>query len=252
MRSARVDLAAVRWNLARLAADARGEVEVDVSADAFGHGAGPIARVASEAGVPTVLVADESERSDIEELDLPLDVRVTRTPGTGEASAAYGAGPLARSIGLRPALRVAAHVIALKTIDAGEPVSYGYTWRAPRRTTLALVPLGYADGVSRRAGNSARVLLGGALRPVVGRVAMDVHVLDLGRDLGSGLGMSLALDAGPDDGSTPGAVALGDEAVLFGDQAAGSSSVDEWAGSVGMVPLEVTAAIGRRVPRSWS
>jgi alanine racemase len=94
---------------------------------------------------------------------------------------------------------------------------------------LALVPLGYADGVDRDASNRATVYLAGASRQIVGRVAMDV----------------LSLDVGMDD------VRVGDEAVLFGDPRDGEPSLDEWATVLGTNQLAVTCGIGARVARVW-
>ena len=117
--------------------------------------------------------------------------------------AVYGLDPLERPVGqtpLRPAMTLAARVVLVKRVPAGEGVSYGHDWTAETDTTLALVPIGYADGVPRRLnfGGRMRVLLGGRLRPVVGRVCMDQVVVDCG-------------PAGGED-----EVAVGDGAVLFG------------------------------------
>ena len=89
--------------------------------------------------------------------------------------AVYGLDPLARPVAespLRPAMTLSARVALVKPVPAGEGVSYGHAWTAAVDTTLALVPIGYADAVPRRlnAAGRMRVLLGGRLRPVVGRV----------------------------------------------------------------------------------
>ena len=90
-----------------------------------------------------------------------------------------GPPPRARCV---PAMTLRGPVALVKRVPAGEGVSYGHDWTAPRDTTLALVPLGYADGVPRRLNRRGRmrVLLDGALRPVVGRVCMDQIVVDCG------------------------------------------------------------------------
>ena len=78
-----------------------------------------------------------------------------------------------------------ARVALIKRVPAGEGVSYGHQWITPRETTLALLPIGYADGVPRRMGGAGRmrVLLAGTVRPVVGRVCMDQIVVDCGDDV---------------------------------------------------------------------
>lgn len=147
--------------------------------------------------------------------------------------AGYGLSPLegrsSADLGLRPALMLSVPVIGVKRVRAGEGASYGYTWRAPVDTRVALLPIGYADGIERVASNRAKVLLGGRLRPVVGRIAMNAMTVDLGDD----------------------DVALGDEAVLFGDPAAGHPTVDDWADATGTINYEVVARLSPRLPRSY-
>lgn len=147
--------------------------------------------------------------------------------------ASYGLSPFpdrtSHDLGLKPALTLAVPVIGIKKVRAGEGTSYGYTWRATEDTTLALLPIGYADGIERYASNRARVLLGGRLRRVVGRIAMNAMTVDLG-----------------DDGDD---IAIGDEAVLFGDPAAGHPTVDDWAEATGTINYEVVARLSPRLPR---
>ncbi|GHF08320.1 hypothetical protein GCM10011600_06420 [Pseudolysinimonas yzui] len=141
-------------------------------------------------------------------------------------------GADARAYGLvgdgQPVLSLIGEVVALKRVPVDAGVSYGYTYRAPRPTTLALVALGYADGVPRLASNRAQVSVGGATFPLVGRIAMDQFVLDVG-------------DA---------AIELGADAVLFGDPARGEPSALQWAGWTERDPLALTAGIASRVERS--
>ena len=97
--------------------------------------------------------------------------------------ALYGLDPLGgdpAAHGLRPAMTVRAGVALTKRVPAGVGVSYGHTYFPDRETTLALVPVGYADGVPRAAGNRAPVLAGGEQRTIAGRVCMDQFVLDVG------------------------------------------------------------------------
>ena len=112
--------------------------------------------------------------------------------------AVYGLSPVPErgDMGLVPAMTVKCPVALVKSIRAGEGVSYGHTWTAQRDTNLALMPVGYADGVFRSLGGRLEVLINGRRRPGVGRICMDQFVVDLG----------------------PGAtdVTEGDEAILFG------------------------------------
>ena len=133
----------------------------------------------------------------------------------------------AAALGLRPVMQLAASVAAVRRIPAGTGVSYGFTHRADRETTLALVPLGYADGVPRAASGRASVAINGALYPVVGRIAMDQFLVDVGDD----------------------PVAVGDRVVLWGDPAAGVPSAEDWAVAAGTIGYEIVTRVGPRVPR---
>jgi alanine racemase len=150
--------------------------------------------------------------------------------------AVYGLDPLGRPVAdspLRPAMTLSARVALVKRVPAGEGVSYGHAWTAPVDTTLALVPVGYADGVPRRMNFAGRmrVLLGGRLRPVVGRVCMDQVVVDCGADGGG--------------------VAVGDRAVLFGPGDRGEPTAQDWADELGTIHYEVVTGVhGRRVQRT--
>ena len=99
-------------------------------------------------------------------------------------------------MGLRPAMTLKCPVALVRSVRAGDGVSYGHTWVADRDTTLALLPIGYADGVFRTLSGRIDVLINGRLRRSVGRICMDQFVVDLG----------------------PGQVdvAEGDDAILFG------------------------------------
>lgn len=213
-RRALVDLDAFRSQLSDGPLDAR--------ADAFGHGLALIAPAALEAGVRGIVVSDERDAGVAVAAGFgPGMVRVDRSGADGD-SRAYGL-----TDGGRPVLSLTGEVVAVKGVAAGAGVSYGYTYRTATATKLALVALGYADGVPRLASNRARVLLGTATFPLVGRVAMDQFVLDVG-------------DASVD---------VGAEAVLFGSPERGEPSALDWAGWTGRTPLAVTAGIAPRVER---
>lgn len=145
----------------------------------------------------------------------------------------YGLSPFddasGADLGLTPAMTLRGQVAAVRRVTAGSGVSYDYTWRAPADTTLALVPLGYADGIPRQASGRARVSINGRQYPVVGRIAMDQFVVNAGDD----------------------AVAIGDPVVLFGDPAAGVPSATDWAHAADTINYDIVSRIGARVPRSY-
>ena len=145
----------------------------------------------------------------------------------------YGLSPFddasSADLGLVPAMTLRGRVALVRRVAAGAGVSYDYLWRAPEDSTLVLVPLGYADGIPRQASDSALVQIHGATYPLVGRVAMDQFVVNLGAD-------------------NPG-VAVGDTVVLFGDPATGAPSATDWADAAGTINYEIVTRIGHRVPR---
>lgn len=138
-------------------------------------------------------------------------------------------GVTAADRGLRPVLTLSASVVRTKRVAAGTGVSYDHTWRAERETTLALVPLGYADGVSRRAQHGVEVTIHSRRHPIVGRVAMDQFLVDVG-------------DA---------PVEVGDEVLLFGPGDRGELTIGEWSDLTGTIPEEVACRLGARVPRRY-
>ena len=119
-------------------------------------------------------------------------------------------------------------VTSIRQIETGEPVGYNATFRAYRPTRLALLPLGYADGLSRPLSNRGSVLLCGQRAPVAGRVSMDQTVVDV-TDV-------------PE-------VEIGDEAVIIGEQGADSITAFDLADLAGTIPYEVLCNIAARVPR---
>ncbi len=143
----------------------------------------------------------------------------------------YGLSPFAdrssAELGLRPAMTLRAAVAAVRRVPAGTGVSYCYDYVAPRETTLALVPLGYADGIPRQASGKGQVVIGGRRLPVAGRVAMDQFVVDAGDH----------------------AVSIGDEVTVFGDPTLGAPAADEWADAADTINYDIVTRIGPRVPR---
>jgi alanine racemase len=152
--------------------------------------------------------------------------------------AVYGLSPVPdlgdpATYGLVPAMTLRGRLALVKRVPAGEGVSYGHEFHTERETTLGLVPLGYADGVPRHAGNRGETLVAGRRRPMAGRVCMDQYVVDLG--------------AGPDAD----AVRAGDEAVLFGSGASGEPTAEDWARAAGTISYEIVTRVGARVPRRF-
>jgi alanine racemase len=143
---------------------------------------------------------------------------------------AYGLSPFDRPVdGLVPAMELRGEIVSAKRVPAGSGVSYSHTYVTERETTLALVPLGYADGVPRHASNAAPVSINGVTYRIAGRVAMDQFVVDVG-------------DA---------RVVAGDTAILFGDPATGVPSAQDWADAADTITYEIVTRIGHRVHRRY-
>lgn len=141
-----------------------------------------------------------------------------------------GAGVASLVAGLQPVMALRTRVLHVQRLSAGQGVSYGLRTVLDRDSTIATLPLGYADGIARRAWQtSARVLVGGRARRIVGVVTMDQMMVDCGDD----------------------AVAVGDEAVIFGTQSQQSITVDDWAAALDTISYEVVCAISPRVPRDF-
>jgi alanine racemase len=143
----------------------------------------------------------------------------------------YGLDPapaLAGRVPLRPALSLHARVSHVKRVAAGEGISYGLRYRPTQETTIATVPLGYADGLPRRLGAlGGTVLIGGTPRPIAGSVTMDQILVDCGDD----------------------PVEVGDEVVLLGRQGAAAIGAEDWAELLGTIAYEIVCGISPRVPR---
>jgi alanine racemase len=130
--------------------------------------------------------------------------------------------------GLAPALSLRSYVAAVKRFPAGQSAGYGRTWRAPRETSVGVIPVGYGDGVRRALSNGAEVLVGGERRPVVGTISMD----------------NLTVDLGPEP-----TVEAGEEAILIGAQGGEEIRAEELAARLGTINYEITCGVSPRVPR---
>ncbi|HJA03394.1 MAG TPA: alanine racemase [Candidatus Microbacterium stercoravium] len=161
-----------------------------------------------------------------------IDMPEARLDAVRAGIGIYGLSPFAdrssAALGLRPAMTLQAPVVAVRRVRAGHGASYGYTYRAERDTTYALVPLGYADGIPRQASNAGPVRIGGKKFRVAGRVAMDQFIVDVG-------------DA---------PVKVGDRAVLFGDPLRGAPTATDWADAADTINYEIVTRIGNRVTRT--
>jgi len=146
--------------------------------------------------------------------------------------AIYGLPPAAGLPGagaLRPAMRWTSKVAAVRRLPAGERISYGLRYRLDRVSTIATVPVGYADGYSRLLSETGEVLIGGRRRRIAGTVTMDQLMVDCGDD----------------------PVAEGDDVVLMGRQGDEEITAEELAARIGTANYEVVCQVSERVPRRY-
>lgn len=206
------------------AAVATGGHVADLRGDAYGHGILVIARAVIAAGAHSVVVDSADDVALLEREGI-----MARTGGIPDIDARilYGIPNAEGRSASRPVLRLAGRIMSTKRLRAGDAVSYGYTYHAPSDRTVALVTGGYAQGIVRALGNRARVEIDSVLRPIIGRVAMDVCVVDL----------------------EGGDAALGTDVTYFGGAGPASHQLLEWAGATGMTPAELlTVAARHAVP----
>jgi alanine racemase len=161
----------------------------------------------------------------------PATVRGLVRPGdlARVGIALYGPGPSIPQT--EPVLRWRTEVARLKELPAGHPVGYGMTWRAPRPSRIATLPVGYADGYRRALSNRGEVLVRGRRVPVVGRVSMDLVTIDVTDVAGA---------------------AVGDEVVLLGAQDGERITADEIAARIDTISYDVLTSISARVPRIYA
>jgi alanine racemase len=144
--------------------------------------------------------------------------------------APFEGGPQIDLSEFRPVLTWKSRIISVRDIAAGQPVGYNATWKAERKTKLGVLPVGYADGYSRQLSSKGRVIVRGQLAPVVGRVSMDVTLIDVTDISGA---------------------AIGDEVILLGREGALNVDADEHAKLTHTISYEVLCRIGERVPRQY-
>lgn len=182
------------------------------------------------AGENTLLLHAASSAGALHRMGVDLDLV---RPGI----ALYGAYPNEgdrATVNLKPVMRLTTRVLFVKDVPAGTPVSYGRTFVTTRPTRIATLPVGYGDGYPRSLSNKGEVLVAGQRARVIGRVCMDLTMVDA-----TGL-----------------TVAAGDEAVLIGSQSAGGQtdriSAEEVASLAGTISYEILTSVSKRVPRVYS
>lgn len=146
----------------------------------------------------------------------------------------YGVSPsadlgTALELGLEPTMVMSASIANVKAVSAGSPVSYSHQYITTDNTNLALIPLGYSNGIPRIASNQGPVLVAGKRLKISGRVCMDQFVIDIGN-----------LQA-----------KVGDEVILFGDPTQGHPTVEEWAAICETIPHEIFTRLGPLVHREY-
>ena len=138
--------------------------------------------------------------------------------------------PLADTPRLRPVMSLRTRVVLLKRVHAGETLGYGCTFEAPREMVVATVPAGYADGYARGLSNRGRVVVKGRLAPVVGRVSMDLTLVDVTGVEG---------------------VRVGDRVTLLGAEGPLLLPTEDLARTAGTLSYEITCGVSARVPRRY-
>ena len=141
----------------------------------------------------------------------------------------YPSSETSESIDIRPVMTLKTTVSQVREMPAGHPISYGRRWTMPSAGRLAVLPIGYADGLRRDLTNKGDVLIRGRRYPMVGAVTMDQTMVYIGGD----------------------EVAVGDEALIWGESDQGAIRTAEVAESIGTIPYELTCGVSKRVPRLY-
>lgn len=210
MRSVTLSSRNLGANLAGLYSRHGESLALDLRADAYSLGAKEVEKSANSLGIQKAYFGDSgSPLGLLEEISHPEDAVAGWWSGDGGEVVTFQA-----------------EIISLKRVPGDTPVSYGYHYRTPKETTLALVCAGYADGLPRSASGSAEAVISGQRVTIAGRIAMDQCVLDIG--------------------DVPAEV--GDMATLWGD----SPTLAEWSRWSGRPEAALLTHIGGRVHRSWS
>lgn len=209
---------------ARIAVAAGGQV-ADLRRDAWGHGLLAVAEAVCAAGARAVRVDTVKEVAALSSIGL---TGVIDEPADIDPLLLYGLPDADGRSRSQPVLRVAGRVLSTKPLLAGEAVSYGYTFRAAQDTTLALMTGGYAQGLVRALGNHAQIELGGTLHRIVGRIAMDVCVADIGGAV----------------------VETGAEGTFFGGTGPAAHALADWTRVTGLAAAELVTVVGMHAERA--
>jgi len=145
--------------------------------------------------------------------------------------ALYGYSSTEESFGLEPVMKIKTRVLSVRSLPAGRPVSYGRTFVTKRDSRIAVISLGYADGYNRLFSNNAEMLVGGHRVPVVGRVCMDLTMLDVTEC---------------ED------VSEGDEVVVLGSQNGQTIMASELSQRIGTIPYEILTSLGNRSKKEYA
>lgn len=144
----------------------------------------------------------------------------------------YPSNDIDRSIAdLKPAMSLKANISLIKWVDKNISVSYGRKFKTDRKSRIATIPIGYADGYSRLLTGKSHVLVNGQPAPVVGAICMDQCMVDVT--------------------DVTGEISVGDEVVLIGRQGQSEITADEIAELIGTIPYEIVCIIGKRIPRVY-
>ncbi|MEW6107571.1 MAG: alanine racemase [Nitrospirota bacterium] len=142
----------------------------------------------------------------------------------------YGYSPFSESHGLTPVMKIKTRILVIRNMNAGSPVSYGRTFVTKRDSRIAAIPVGYADGFSRMFSNNAFVLVRGVRAPVVGRVCMDLTMIDVTE---------------VED------ISEGDEVVILGQQGNEMIEATELASRINTIPYEIITSLGNRARKEY-
>ncbi|RPI36914.1 MAG: alanine racemase [Nitrospiraceae bacterium] len=159
-------------------------------------------------------------------LSIPQSLLDAVRPGL----ALYGYSPFEESYGLRPIMKIKTRVLFLRRLPSGSPVSYGRSFVTKRESTIAVIPLGYADGYNRLFSNNSFVLVKGKRAPVAGKICMDLTMIDVTEI---------------DD------ISEGEEVVLLGQQGDDIITAKELSTRINTIPYEIITSLGNRAIKEY-